>query len=215
MLTETHRKLISEALSYFFAPLLIITCYLAFHFFSIVAGDRMGYLLGMIFYWLFCCILPAFFWITKTNRRLLFRITKLNWWQLLLIVTPVALATVFGPFRQRIHEATALVVLLSLPYAFVNAFSEEVLWRGVFFVRHQGNFFYAVVVASIWFGIWHYAPLSIHPAGVGNFKFIIAAIGLGCCWGTVTYYSRSLFWAIVSHTLLDFTGLGILIYSSG
>ena len=211
---ETSKRLVRELLSYLFAPVLIVVCYLMFHFLSTVSGDKTGYLLGMIFYWVFCCILPAFFWIDKTNRKLLFRIKRLNWWQWILLILPIVLAVLFGPFHERIRDATTVVIILSLPYAFINAFSEELLWRGVFFVRHQGNFFYAAIVPAVWFAVWHYVPLSILPASVGNFKFIVSALALGLCWGTVTYYTRSIFWSIISHTLLDFTGLGVIFYLS-
>ena len=214
MPADTSKRLLRVSPSYLFAPLMIVVCYMTFHFLSAVTGDKTGYLLGMIFYWLFCCILPTLFWIDKKNRKLLFRVMRPKWWQWVLLIIPVILAIFFGPFRQRMHEATMLVVVLSIPYAAVNAFSEELLWRGMFFVQHQGNFFYAVVVSSIWFAVWHYVPLSIRPAEVGNFNFIISALGLGLCWGTVTYFTRSIFWSIVSHTLVDLTGLGIIFYLS-
>jgi membrane protease YdiL (CAAX protease family) len=139
---------------------------------------------------------------------------KINWWQVLLLIAPIGLALFFGPFKQRINEATTWVIILSLLYALINAFCEEFLWRGLFFVHHQGNFFYAVIVPSVWFGIWHYVPLSVQPASIGNLYFILAAIGLGLCWGTVTCYTRSVFWNIISHTMLDWTGIGILFYFS-
>jgi membrane protease YdiL (CAAX protease family) len=112
------------------------------------------------------------------------------------------------------NEATMLIIILSLPYAFINAFCEEFLWRGLFFAHHQGNFFHAAIVPSIWFGTWHYVPLSVQPASVGSFYFIISAIGLGLCWSTVTYFTRLVFWGIISHTLVDFSGIGMLYYFS-
>jgi membrane protease YdiL (CAAX protease family) len=216
MLARNHRKLLlqKEFIIYLLPPLLIISCYLVFHFFTMINGRQEGYLLGMIFYWLVGCVLPAFLWISKTNRKLLFRITRVNWWQITLLVIPVTLAVFFGPVRQRLHETTVLIMILSLPYAFVNAFCEELLWRGLFFVHHPGNFFYAAVVPSIWFGIWHYAPLSVQSASIGNLYFILAEIGLGLCWGAVTYHTRSIFWSLVSHTLVDFFGLAVLFYFS-
>jgi membrane protease YdiL (CAAX protease family) len=175
-------------------------------------GNKEGYLLGMIVYWLFGCLAPAFLWISKTNRKLLLQFRRINWWLLVLLLIPVGLAFLFGPFRQRIHEATMLMIILSLPYAFANAFSEEFLWRGLFFVHHQRNFFHAAIVPAIWFGIWHYVPLSVQPASIGNFYFILSAIGLGLCWSTVTFYTRSIFWSILSHTLVDLSGIGMLYY---
>ncbi len=203
-----------EFIIYLLPPGLIIICYLAFHFFTTIVDNREGYLWGMIFYWLIGCSIPIFLWTSKRSRKLLLQVKKINWWQGILLILPVALAFFFGPFKQRINEAATWIIILSLPYALVNAFCEEFLWRGLFFVHHQGNFFYAVIVPSIWFGIWHYVPLSVQPASIGNLYFILSAIGLGLCWGTVTYYTRSVFWNIISHTLLDWTGIGVLFYFS-
>ena len=201
-----------EFIVYVFPPVLIAFFYLLFHFLRVITNDKEAYLMGMIFYWLIGCLLPAFLLISRTSKKLLLRVKKINWWQIVLILLPVLLVMFFGPFRQRIHEATILIIVLTLPYAFVNAFCEEFLWRGVFYVHHQLNFFHAVIVPSIWFGIWHYVPLSIHPASVGNFYSVLSAVGLGLCWGTVTYYTRSIFWNIISHAMVDFSGIGVMLY---
>jgi len=210
--TERLIALQKEFIIYLLPPLLIVIFYLVFRFFATITSEKDAYLLGMTFYWIFGCLVPAFLWINSKNRKLLLRIKKINWWQLILILLPVSLAFLFGPFRQRINEATMMVIMLSLPYACVNAFCEEFLWRGMFYAHHQGNFFHAVFVPSIWFGIWHYVPLSVQAASIGNLYFILSAVGLGLCWGILTYYTRSIFWSIVSHALVDFSGLGALYY---
>ena len=201
-----------ELIIYLLPPFVIISFYLVFHFFTTIASGKEAYLLGMTFYWILGCLVPAFLWINKTNRKLLLRIRRINWWQLILVLAPVSFAFLCGPFRQRINEATTMALMLSLPYACLNAFCEEFLWRGVFYVHHQGNFFHAVFVSSVWYGIWHYVPLSVQPAPIGNLYFIVSAIGMGLCWGALTYYTRSIFWSIVSHALVDFSGIGAIYY---
>jgi membrane protease YdiL (CAAX protease family) len=199
---------------YLFPPLLIIVNYFVFSLFISVNGLKEGYLSGMIFYWLVFCIIPVLLWIKKPNRKLLFKIKKLNWWQIILLIIPVGLAFAFGPFKSRIADATPVIIILSLIYAIINAFCEEFLWRGLYFDHHPANFFYAVIVPSFWFGIWHYVPLSVQASNIGNFYFILSAMGLGFCWAAVTYYTRSVFWSFISHVVVDFSGLGILYYFS-
>jgi len=199
-------------ITYLFPPTLIIINYLVFDFFTSLNGDKKGYLAGMVFYWLMWCIIPVFLLISKPNRKLLLKIKRLNWWQVLLLIIPIVLAILYGPFKNRLIEASPLIIILSLLFAFVNAFCEEFLWRGLYFDHHPGNFFYAVIVPSIWFGIWHYVPLSVHPSSFGNFYFMLSAIGLGLCWATITYYTRSVFWSIISHTLVDLAGFGALYF---
>ena len=203
-----------QFISYLFPPILIIGNYFIFHFLADLNGNKQGYLLSMILYWLLWCLAPVVLLINKKNRKLLLKIKWLSWWQIILLIVPIVLAFGFGPFKNRIIEATPFIIFLSLLYAFTNAFSEEFLWRGLYFVHHQSNFFYAVMVPSIWFGIWHYAPLSVQASSIGNFYFIVFAIGLGFCWAIVTYYTRSVFWSIVSHTLADLSGLGAVWFSN-
>jgi uncharacterized protein len=197
---------------YLFPPLLIIINYLSFQFFVGISGNKQGYLTAMIFYWLVWCIIPFILLVSKNNRKLLLRIRSINWWQTVLLIVPILLAILYGPFKSRVGEVSPLIISLSLIYAIANAFSEELLWRGLYFDHHQGNFFYAVIVPSFWFGIWHYAPLSVQPASAGNFYFILSAMGLGLCWASVTWFTRSVFWSIISHILVDFSGLGALYF---
>ena len=63
---------------YLFPPLLIIVNYLVFSLFVSTNGLKEGYLSGMVFYWVVFCIIPILLWIRKPNRKLLFKIKKLN-----------------------------------------------------------------------------------------------------------------------------------------
>jgi membrane protease YdiL (CAAX protease family) len=197
-------------LTYLFPPILIIGNYFTFHFLTDVYGNKTGYLFAMFMYWLLWCLLPVYVLIKKTNLKLLLKIKRLSGWQIGLLIIPVAGAFIFGPLKNSIGTATPMIIFLSLVFAFVNAFSEEFLWRGLYFDHHQANFFYAIIVPSIWFGIWHYAPLTVQSSSIGNFYFILISVGLGLCWAIVTYFTRSVFWGIMAHTLVDFSGWGTI-----
>lgn len=197
---------------YLFPALLVIVNYFVFNFFITAFNIKDGYLSGMLFYWTFFCIIPVLLWINKRNRKILFRIKKINWWQVILILLPVAFSLRLGPFRNNIADATPFIILIGLLYSIVNAFCEEYLWRGLYINHYQANFFYAVIVPSVWFGIWYYVPLSVHPAANGNLYFILSAFGMGLCWGIVSFFTRSVFWAVISHALVDFLGINVLIF---
>ncbi|MBS1919347.1 MAG: CPBP family intramembrane metalloprotease [Bacteroidetes bacterium] len=191
---------------YIFPPLLIIANYFAFNFFVSLFNKMEGYLSGMIFYWLFFCIIPVLLWVNKRNRKLLFRITKINWWQIILLISPILFAFVISPFRNGVTAAAPSIISFTLLYSLVNAICCEYLWRGLYFSQHQTNIFYAAIVPSVWFGIWQYVPLSIYPASIGNFYFILSMAGMGICWSVVTFYTRSVFWAAISHGLVSMLG---------
>jgi membrane protease YdiL (CAAX protease family) len=200
-----------EFIYYLFPPVLIAANYFTFRTLSEILGKQNGYLFAMIIYWICWCLLPVFLFTTKRSRQLLLRINKPKGVQWVLLILPPLLAFIFGPFIQRISQASASILFLSLIYAVVNAFSEEFLWRGLFYSWYPANYLKAAIIPSFWFGIWHYAPLGIMGSTGGNFSFILAAIGLGLCWSAVTYRSHNIFWNIISHTLVDWSGLGVLL----
>jgi membrane protease YdiL (CAAX protease family) len=43
-------------------------------------------------------------------------------------------------------------------------------------------------------------------------SFVAVAMVFGLCWGWVAYRAASIRWVVVSHVLLDFAGLGALVY---
>ncbi|MBS1633248.1 MAG: CPBP family intramembrane metalloprotease [Bacteroidetes bacterium] len=195
-------------LVYFFPPILIILNYFVFNFLTSLFDVKEGYLAGRFSYWIFFCIIPVKLWISKKNLALLFKVKKMNWWQMILIILPVVFAFKNNTFKTGIEEAAPMTIVLMLLFAVVNAFCEEYLWRGLYFNYHQTNIFFSVIVPSVWFAVWHYVPLSIYPPGMGNFYFILSVFGMGLCWGIVTFYTRSVFWNIISHTLVDIAGIG-------
>ena len=67
---------------------------------------------------------------------------------------------------------------------------------------------------AVGFGFWHLAPLSIVPSTMsgGSLYFAIFAVVLGLAFGWVALSTGSIRWTTVSHALLDFAGLGTLIY---
>lgn len=203
------RLLQKHFFTYLFPPLLTIINYFLFNFFVSVFSRKEGYLAGMFFYWIVFCIIPVLLWISKKSRRLLFRVRKLNWWQAFLIILPLIVAFSFGSFKNNLAILTTTFALPAILFSLINAFCSEFLWRGLYMNYNQANFFYAVIVPSIWFGIWHYVLLSVQPAAIGNFEFILVMIGMGLCWGVVTYFTRSVFWSFVSHALVDLSGFGM------
>jgi membrane protease YdiL (CAAX protease family) len=43
-------------------------------------------------------------------------------------------------------------------------------------------------------------------------SFVVVGVIFGLCWGWVGYRTRSIRWTVISHVLLDFAGLGALVY---
>ena len=75
--------------------------------------------------------------------------------------------------------------------------------------------FTSVYLAYRGFALWHLAPLSVRPSTMpgGAGGFIAGALLLGLGWGWVAWRTGSIRWTVVSHILLDLSGLGALKYS--
>jgi membrane protease YdiL (CAAX protease family) len=213
MLSQKAPVIRKEYILWILPPAFIIVNYFVFHALTDILGNKQGFFLGMCFYW-FCCLLATSFLVEKKEIKRLLKITKPDWQQAALLLIPVLAAIFFGPFRERIDEATTVIIFLSLLYAATNAFTEELFWRGIYVNHFKTGFFPAVTAPVIWFGIWHYVPLSFHEATVSNFYFVLSAIGLGLCWGIIAYYTKSVFWSFISHLLVDWSGIGALYYFS-
>ncbi len=204
--TRTIRR---EFIIYLYPPILIIGAYLLFQWLEKAGADRQGYPLGMTLYWLLGCIIPFLLWTGRPARVELLRFGRLRGWMVPLLLIPIIITFFTGPFTTGPAGSAAPVIVLSVFYSLVNACSEELLWRTVYFDHHRGHFFHAVIVPSIWYGTWYYVPLSVQNGQTGNLIIILAATASGFCWATVTYYTKSVYWSLVSHLLTSITGLGI------
>ncbi|MGE5577491.1 MAG: CPBP family intramembrane glutamic endopeptidase [Syntrophothermus sp.] len=100
--------------------------------------------------------------------------------------------------------------------ALVNGTLEEVLWRGLYVATYPGRLWPSYLYPALGFGVWHYAPQSIFPNSFpgGSTSLVLFAVGLGLMGGWVARRTGSVRWTTVSHVLLDFSGLGALLYFS-
>ncbi len=211
---EKFIQLRREFIIFIYPPVLIVAGYFTFDILAGIWGNQQGFIAGMAAYWLIGCLLPAAAWISRRHRKLLLQFKKLTAWQWLLLLLPAALVLIFVPLTSGPGNAKAAILLLTFVLSLLHAFSEELFWRGLYYDHHQGNLFYATIVPSIWYGIWHYVPLSVMPVELPNFYFIVIATGLGFFRALITWQSHSVAWNIIVHALLTWLGAGILSYNS-
>lgn len=182
-------------------------------------GLKAGYFAGMMFYWVLWCIVFPLYILGKNNFLSLFkegvpRFGKPEYLGIVLLVIPVILSFLFGPFRGRVGQASIFIIFLSFIYACVNAVSEEILWRGVYTRLFPENIWLGLIYPTIGFAVWHISPLAVQPPSFPSYLFVLSAGFIGICWGVVAYQTKSIKWTIISHILLDFSGIGALFYFS-
>lgn len=196
---------------------LITTCFFIFKFNTLWLGKKQGYFTGFVFYWLWCLIIPVVF-IGWKGIAMLYslnwvQIKKARWLTAFFLIAPLIFGYGFA-FTKAIARAGSTIIILSFLLALVNAFLEELLWRGTFIKIFPANKSICILYAGTIFGIWHIVPLSFSAtiAPGGMISFVTFAVILGWMYGSVGWTNKSIFWVTISHILLDFSGLGARIY---
>lgn len=95
---------------------------------------------------------------------------------------------------------------VSVLFALINGFSEELLWRGLFNCHFPNNLLLGFVYPSIGFGFWDLAPLMIYPIE-NPLIFSVVTIFLGAPFGYIVYKTKSIRWIAISHMILNLSTL--------
>ncbi len=196
--------------------LLILTTYFAFQLFTAAFGLKTGYLAGFLFYWIIWgLVVPLIVSGFKGVRSFFGRPQwkKHRWIDILLLAVPCLLAIFFGPFLQRAPKLTWLMWIVSFAMAAVNAVTEEIIWRGLY-IRHFKDPLWGCIYPLLGFALWHISPNSVNPSSFGVPLFILFSGILGVFWGIVAYRTKSTRWTLISHIIVDFSGLIGLFYLS-
>lgn len=189
------------------SALVVVTMSITFLAFAEVFGDRVGWLMGFLVYW----VVWGFgfpLWLLGRRRVLdLLRTTPRRpgiFWSLLLVGPPVgSLAMGWVPPA----ELSLAVIAVAVGFAVINGIAEELLWRGVFITLFPRQLWWGLIYPSLAFGLWHLAPQIIDPAEGGPIPFAIAAVGLGLLYGLVGRHTGSVRWPAVSHIFADLLAL--------
>jgi uncharacterized protein len=184
-----------------------------------VIGTRPGYFLSFIFYWaIWCGAFPALVraMIALADYR---HGPDVPLWPhpstLALLLWPL-LVTYTVAFPRFITSATMPIVVASAMLAGVNGVAEEWLWRGTFLKLFPNERLRGVVIPSVGFGVWHFAPQLVfsnhYPGGAAS--LVGFSVLLGLSWGEVVRRTDNLRLVMFCHVLLDFSGLGGRLYIS-
>ena len=162
---------------------------------------RIGWFLGLITYWIVWCGIFPWLLIGKSNILGLVQPQRLTLEIVILLLIPLLGAGLYRLIPGMDYEKPELWVLLMLfVTTFGNGFFEEVLWRGVFLDLFPQNILFGMLWPSLWFALWHYAPVSIAPDG----NLIGMIIGPGLMGFYLSFLARrtgTIWWTIVIHTL--------------
>jgi membrane protease YdiL (CAAX protease family) len=192
---------------------LTFNCLFVFKIAAKLMGRRWGYFTGFLFYWIVWCTMVPVFLLGPGALIHFFRMSFLFDYKIVLCLCALLIFVYAYAFPKALQQANSIIIILSFLMAIINATLEEVLWRSSY-LQTFSNGWISVGFASLGFALWHYAPLIIvgsrNPGG--SHAFVLFTLLLGLCYGYVAYRQQTVFWTTLSHTLLDFSGLGAMFY---
>lgn len=211
-------KFLYHIIGFMLPVALLMTTGIAFYFFGKYYGAKKGYFLGFLFYWLVWCLFVPLLLMTTQEMRSLFELngSLFNESKILntaCLILPLVFAYAYA-FPKALKTATPKIIIVSLALAMVNATLEELLWRGLYLKLFSSEAWLYVIVSSIGFAIWHFAPQLLFPnkAPGGRTSFVAFSFVLGILFGVVAYNTNSILLVTVCHIMFDFSGLGGRIY---
>ncbi len=184
------------------APIVLVgMMYPIFRLLASVLGERLGWYLGLVIYWLVWGAAFSFWMIGKENIFTLIQPQKLTFSIALLVLFPVIMAALFKLVPGMTYEKPSIgILLLLVSTAFGNGFFEEVLWRGVYMELFPQSVFLRIIWPSICFALWHYVPGSVSSSG-NPWGLVIGSGFFGFYLSFLAKKTGTIWWSILSHVL--------------
>ena len=101
-------------------------------------------------------------------------------------------------------RSSPVVLLLLTVTAFGNGLFEELLWRGVYLRLFVDRRCYRVVWPSVWFGLWHVAPVTARHGPV--VVYVVGATLLGLYLAFIAERTGGVFWPVPTTGFVTLTG---------
>ncbi|UCB44119.1 MAG: CPBP family intramembrane metalloprotease [Dehalococcoidales bacterium] len=185
------------------APLILMaSMYPVFHLLvEALANDRVAWYLGLAIYWLIWGAVFPLVIIGKENIKALLKPQKLSKKMLLLMAIPLlgAVGARLVPGMPGYEKTSLWILILIFSTTVGNGFFEEVLWRGVYVTLFPDSIFYRMIWPGIWFGVWHFVPVSV--LGGNLLGMMIGPVAMGLYLSYLTKKTGTLQWAILTHFL--------------
>jgi uncharacterized protein len=201
------------------APAVIVaTMWGVFHGGVALFGTRGGYVAGFLVYWIVWGICFPLWIVGSDGVRRMFMPAHPRFGMSprraipLLALPPLLGALFIYPMTFPSTSGGTLLVFAAI--ALVNGTVEEILWRGLFVTTFSDRALTGYVVPAVWFGLLQLAALSVYPYDIpgGPATAVIGAFAVGLIYGAVAWRFQSVRWTVLSHVLMNLTGIGAVIY---
>jgi uncharacterized protein len=184
--------------------LLILSSSLVFFIITKIYGQYWGNLAGKSFYWIFWCLLVPRL-ITKkkirhlfTDEKSLFR--KDNWWVIILFISTIIIPIFMYNTIENLTIKPIIIIVSAIPFSIINGYCEEAFWRGFYIKEFPNSITWGIIIPSIFFSLWHFAPQLASPH-TNPLAFVASTIPLGLTYALVAYRTKSAKWSAIGHTI--------------
>ena len=117
----------------------------------------------------------------------------------------------FSILLTNLHIITLPLMLLSILFAIVNPFFEQLYWRGFLLDFTFRSKIASSVYSSIFFILSHLFIWGIFSYGNRNWFLICSLAIMSIVWCIVRIKTKSLWWCIISHILVDVFNLLVFV----
>jgi len=117
----------------------------------------------------------------------------------------------FQIFLTNLQIITVPLMLLSIPFVLLNPFFEELYWRGFVLDFTFKSKVLSSLYSSILFIISHLFIWGVFSYGNRNYFLIGSLAIMSTVWCIVRMKTRSLWWCIISHFLVDVFNLMVFV----
>ena len=131
---------------------------------------------------------------------------KIGW----LILAIIVGCTTIPIFLRILPIVNLPLLILSILFAIINPFFEEIYWRGFVLDFTFSLKIMSVIYSTILFVISHLI-WGIYSLGVRNIYTLGTLLIISPIWCLIRIKTKSLWWCILSHFLVDLLNLGIFV----
>jgi membrane protease YdiL (CAAX protease family) len=195
-----------KILSYFPPIILIGVCYIFVFLlnkimreWAFIPGVLLYWILSFIFVYKITGILSIKAWFNKPSGRI-------GW----LILAIIVGFTTLPILLRNLSIITSTLMILSIIFAIINSFFEEIYWRGFVIDFTFSSRIMSTIYSTILFVLSHLI-WGIYSLGVRNIYTLGTLAIISPIWCLIRVKTKSLWWCILSHFLIDLLNLGVFI----
>jgi membrane protease YdiL (CAAX protease family) len=180
-------------------------------FFSSVIGVWAFVPLALV-YWALALLIPLL--LGKTDLKPMFaRPTGIVLWPILSLVVGLIPLPILLLNLPLLGSSGIGIVVLWIAFALVNPFFEEIYWRGFLLEALPFKWkWLRAVYSSVLFIASHPLMWGVFSIANRSWMLLVSLAVMSAVWSLVRYKSKSIWWTVISHILVDIFNIAVFVF---